>query len=456
MKAVHAVGWYFPDSLGGTEVYVAAIARDLRRAGLDVRIAAPRPGASGCSEYEHEGVPVFRYPIPAVPTRAEARGECTVRGAEAFHRWLRAQRPDVVHVHTFVTGLELPEVEQACLAGARVFVTSHSSALGYSCLRGTLLRWGSVPCDGRVEIRRCTACALHQRGVPRVAAWGAAAVTPAVARRADRLDHPLGTAIGLPAYIARRAERQRRLFDAIEIFYVLTAAARDVLLANGAPSHKVRVNPLGVDTDLVGFPRPRPRPPTPPITIGYLGRLDPEKGLDDLLRAMRSLDRHVPVRLQIRGGGAHSRAPELRRACREAAGEDGRIHVGGEVERGEVPRLLASWDVLCCPSRSLEGGPTVALEAMAVGTPVIGTRIGGLAEIVEHGENGFLVPPRDWRALARIIEIAARCPDVIDRWRARLPAIRSMHDVAAEYLSAYLNRPVESERVAAGDATVPA
>jgi glycosyltransferase involved in cell wall biosynthesis len=80
----------------------------------------------------------------------------------------------------------------------------------------------------------------------------------------------------------------------------------------------------------------------------------------------------------------------------------------------------------------------VALEAMAVGTPVIGTRIGALAEIVEDGVNGRLVPPADWRALARALrEVAAGAAEIIPRWRAALPPMRTMDDVVDDYVRLY-------------------
>jgi glycosyltransferase involved in cell wall biosynthesis len=436
VRVVHGVGWYFPDSLGGTEVYVAAVARELARAGLNVAIAAPSASATESSSYTHENVPVFRYPIPPLPTRREARGEDAARGTEAFHEWLRVERPDVVHFHTFVTGLDLLEVEQARAAGARVFVTSHSSALGYVCLRGTLARWGTEPCDGVIRPRRCAACALEHRGIARPVAWAAAALPSALARVADRFEHPIGTALGLPSYIERRAERQRRLFDQIDRFFALTTAARDILIANGAPPQKVAVNRLGIDTDSLK-PRSSMRRSSSPITIGYLGRFDPIKGISDLVRAVASLDRAVPVRLDIRGAGATDEAVAVRRACEAAASGDSRISVGGAVPRDQVADVLAGWDVLCCPGLSLEGGPTVAMEAFAVGTPVIGTRFGGLAELVDEGQNGALVAPGDWRALAEVIRALAEQPSTIDDWRRKLPAVRTMQNVTAEYLSAY-------------------
>jgi glycosyltransferase involved in cell wall biosynthesis len=86
----------------------------------------------------------------------------------------------------------------------------------------------------------------------------------------------------------------------------------------------------------------------------------------------------------------------------------------------------------------LEGGPTVAIEAHAVGTPVIGTRIGGLAELVTDGVNGRLIPPGAWRALADALRDMAKNPvGTIDRWRLALPPARTMDQVAADYLTLY-------------------
>jgi glycosyltransferase involved in cell wall biosynthesis len=108
------------------------------------------------------------------------------------------------------------------------------------------------------------------------------------------------------------------------------------------------------------------------------------------------------------------------------------------VPHAQVPRALAALDVLVCPSLVAEGGPTVAIEAHAVGTPVIGTRIGGLAEMVADGMNGRLVAPGDWRALARVIQTIVEDPaGTVDQWRRLLPPPRTFDDVTRDYLSLY-------------------
>ncbi len=104
----------------------------------------------------------------------------------------------------------------------------------------------------------------------------------------------------------------------------------------------------------------------------------------------------------------------------------------------EVPGLLARYDVLCCPAVCVEGGPTVAIEAHAVGTPVVGTRIGGLAELVTDGVDGRLVAPGDWHALAAVLrEMADDSVGTIDRWRRTVPPARTMDAVTADYLALY-------------------
>src|SRR5437016_2709763 len=126
VKIVQAVGWFHPDSVGGTETYVQALSARLRDAGHDTLVAAPAAGASAPHTYDSGGTSVFRYPIPAAPTRAEAQGRTRAAGSEFFHEWLTCVRPDIVHMHTFVTGLGLHEMVAARQAGARVIATTHS------------------------------------------------------------------------------------------------------------------------------------------------------------------------------------------------------------------------------------------------------------------------------------------------------------------------------------------
>jgi glycosyltransferase involved in cell wall biosynthesis len=120
---------------------------------------------------------------------------------------------------------------------------------------------------------------------------------------------------------------------------------------------------------------------------------------------------------------------------------DSRVSVGDGVLPDEVADLLRTFDILCCPSRCLEGGPTVGLEALAAGVPVIAASVGGVAEIVEDGVNARLVPPGGIDRLTAALVEVARDPDgTICRWKHRLPTPRTMGEVARDYLSLYTTR----------------
>ena len=165
MNVLHAIGWYFPESLGGTEVYVASLAARLNAAGHTCGVVAPLAGADSPYSYVHEGVRVFRYPIPSQLTRAEAQGRERVRGAEEFDSIVRSARPDIVHFHTFLAGLGVDEVRVARQYSSAVVATNHLASLGFVCQRGTLMRWGRTACDGVCRPLKCASCgSLESKG----------------------------------------------------------------------------------------------------------------------------------------------------------------------------------------------------------------------------------------------------------------------------------------------------
>ena len=438
MRIVQAAGWYHPDSVGGTEIYVGALAQQLKTHGHEVIVAAPQAGLQRPRTYQHDGVDVFRYPIPDAPTREEAQGEAVARGAEHFHSWLGLVRADVVHVHTFVTGLGLKEICAAKHAGSRVFVTTHASSLGFLCQRGTLMWRGEALCDGVVETARCAECSLQHRGAPALAGAALAHIPTPLSHAGGVLPGRIGTALGMTDLIGRNLERQRAMLDAVDAFIVLTEHAADIVRANGAPAGKVLVNRLGVRDDAIRFDRRAARAPSDVVTVGYVGRYEDVKGVVDLADAMRRVPAGVPLRLEFRGPVQTAAERATKARIIEIVGTDPRVTVGDGVPPDAVGELLRRYDVLCCPSRCLEGGPTVGLEAMAAGIPVIAASAGGVAEVVEDDVNARVVPPGDVERLAAaLVDIARNRASTIESWKTRLPVPRTMRDVARDYLALY-------------------
>ena len=265
------------------------------------------------------------------------------------------------------------------------------------------------------------------------------ALPVAVSRAVQHLPGRLGTALGMAASVDEYQAMQREMFELVDAFVVLNETARGMLLSNGAPPGKLLLNRLGISCPTIARKAsPQARPTRAPVVFGYLGRLHPTKGLVELMRAVRAIPRGVDLLLHVRGpivdDGSRRFADELR----AIAGDDPRVTIGPGISSAEVPANLAALDALLCPSIWFENGPTVALEAMAVGTPVIGSRIGNLAEIIADGVNGCLLPPGDVDAWTNALTAAAVSPaHTIDRWRGALLAPRTMDEIARDYLALY-------------------
>lgn len=134
-------------------------------------------------------------------------------------------------------------------------------------------------------------------------------------------------------------------------------------------------------------------PPVPrvPLRLGFMGRLDPSKGLENLIDAVRRLPEGA-ASLRIAGTGR----PDYTQALHaRAAGVAGISFLG----HAAPPEFFPSIDLLVIPSIWEDPFPRVFHEALAYGVPSLATPLGGLSEVVEHGRNGFLMAGADAEAL---------------------------------------------------------
>jgi glycosyltransferase involved in cell wall biosynthesis len=191
-------------------------------------------------------------------------------------------------------------------------------------------------------------------------------------------------------------------------------AVSPVSLASGRPM-AVEITP-GVDVD-----RFTPGPPasTRPRTVVYVGRMvraSSEKGIDVLLRAFVSLTDLPGARLRLVGGG--DALPD-HVALAERLGIADRVEFTGEIPDDELVATLRSAAVLVLPSLSeVEGFGMVLAEAMACGTPVVGSDVGGIPHVIDPHVTGLLVPPGDEEALSAACRRLLRDGDLADRMGA--------------------------------------
>ncbi len=204
---------------------------------------------------------------------------------------------------------------------------------------------------------------------------------------------------------------------------VATSRAIAAELAAVAPTAAARilVKPNSVDSNVfVPMRRAAPAPGTPLVLLA-VSRIEPKKGLLDLVEAVaRSRDMGLPVRLDIAGGADVSEPSrvELAELQRRVAAPElgGAVRLVGVLAEQELLDALARAHLFLAPSVELANGdrdgiPTSLLEAMATGLVPIATDAGSIPEVVASGENGLIVGQRDPAALASAIgALAADAP----------------------------------------------
>ena len=138
--------------------------------------------------------------------------------------------------------------------------------------------------------------------------------------------------------------------------------------------------------------------------VGFLGRLDEEKGVRELAQVAKRLPNDLTFRFIGDGDLAGWLESELR-----AEIKDGSVELVGWVDHDDVPQELNELRLLILPSHPTEGLPTVILESLACGTPVYATPVSGVPDVVREGETGFLMTER------RVDSIAPRLETISNR-----------------------------------------
>ncbi len=219
-------------------------------------------------------------------------------------------------------------------------------------------------------------------------------------------------------------DRVPRHWRAADVVLADSQAVADRL--DGLDAHVVFC-PVELDPPDVAAPWPAGGGPV----VGFVGRIEPRKGPLDLVRAAPALRAARPdVRVIVVGDDPYGSDPGYARAVRRS--DDVEHH-------GWIPDaagLLRHLDVLVAPSREEPFG-TVLAEAMAVGTPVVATRVGGLAETVDDGVTGLLVAPGDPAALAQAVLAVLDRRDAMGA-AARVHARRFGADAYADRVEALL------------------
>jgi glycosyltransferase involved in cell wall biosynthesis len=282
---------------------------------------------------------------------------------------ISTSRPDVVHVHNFFPLVSPGALDVIAREGIPIVQTLHNFRT--ICAGGILMRDGQ-PCESCVGRNR----------------W------PAVRWRCYR-----GSAVGSAAtaymgHVFRRIlDRHRALITVV----TFTQFAKSRFLADGFAEDQIVVRPNFA-------PDIGPGLATRDGRLVYVGRLSTEKGADVVVRAAAKVRGEV----EIVGDG-----PETDH-LRSIAPPN--VTFAGRIAREEVASRLRSASAVLVPSRCYEGFPMIVAEAMACSTPVIASRIGALAEIVEDRKTGRLIATDDIDGWTHAMNEAVDAPDQLAQW----------------------------------------
>jgi len=389
MQIVQVSAHYPPDFVSGGTLQPQRIARGLRAIGHEVTVLAGSLDGSRAplevwDEVDETGLPVRwvasgefvwwddvrNYDNPAMALIAD----------ELYASW----RPDVVHCHSLQT-LGVGPIEAAASRGIPVVVTMHD--FWWLCARQFLVDTDDHPCSLVVAASDC----------------------PCEAGR---------------AHLDTRARRLRAALAHVDQILVPSAAAADVLVANGIDADRLAVDENGVPTSATPpMQLDRPQRGTGRITVRYTGGGNPMKGADVLVAALRQLGPMQHVRVV-----AHNLDEALER--QDLRADDVPAELAPAYAPAELDAVLADTDVLLLPSVMRETYSIVTREALSRGVPVIATDVLGPEEVVHDGRNGRIIPADDPAALARALQAIDDDPAVVDRWRRAIGAVtlRSVAD----------------------------
>jgi glycosyltransferase involved in cell wall biosynthesis len=336
-----------PECGGGAEQSLWTLMHGLRNAGHDCVLLATSDNP-GLKRSEREGITVWQAGIrniywPYHKKRPAALGRLVWHSLDSYNSWMQGylrqvvlrEQPDVVSVHN------LPGWSAASWATlAQLGVPSVQVLHDYYpiCAKTTMYKKGRN-CAGQ-----CAGCRIFR-----------------MPHRA--LSRQLTAVVGVSQFILNR-HRRLGYFEGVPVQRVIHNAR--------APER------LGIDN----VPQPEPHPQ---LRFGFIGRLDPTKGIEMLIEAFLAAE--LPnAELWIAGSGKQDYEQHLQKMA-----WDPRIRLLGRQRPGDFyPQV----DVVVVPSLWNDNLPGVVFEALAFGKPVIGSCRGGIPEMIRHGENGLLFEPK--------------------------------------------------------------
>jgi glycosyltransferase involved in cell wall biosynthesis len=413
----------------GHEVHVLTTDPDIQGRSLDIRH----------EDYDYRGLKVRSLSLPkrrfALESfRSEYENELV---AERVREYVRQIEPDAVHIF-HLSRLSASIIEAFRELGVPVVFTA--TDFWAICARATLSKPSGEFSTGPDDISsNCLECRKAESFLP-------PHLLPdrkdrqtfyrTLAERALAREKGEHRNMAVLRAMLDRTETLRGRFNAMDAILAPTDFMHEMLTTNGIDPEIVTVSPYGMDTSKFrGAGSIRHEDGGRSLRIGFIGAINPNKGLDVLISAFRKLPEDDAVTLRV--CGSLEEQAEYAGEVYAAAAGDPRINFAGAFPNEKMAAELSKIDVLVVPSVWYENAPLVIYSALAAGIPVVATNLGGMAGIVSPEENGLLFEPRDAADLARQLGRLINEPGLLKKLAANAGEIRTVEDSVDEMLGLY-------------------
>lgn len=377
MNILLVTDYFYPISSGGTEKYIYLLAKHLVK-NHEVKILSIH---EQLKESMYHGINIT-YIVPNTNYRRNiVRGINAPNNLSAFEDYIKYSKPDIIHFHTITTNFNHHHIQLSFKLGIKTFFTSHIP--GHQCLRGDFMQYGKTPCDGKIEKNKCSKCFAFSRNdfmlkkINRYIYYSISANNPA-----DLKLRQLKSIESSTNKIIAVSQWQKEFLEKNGI-----SKCHLVLCRQSVTSKKIQKSQSADGK----------------IRLGFIGRVEPIKGLHLLLNALNS-SKHLNFNLKIAAISPsleHQNYFERIRTISQSL--DCRWLFN--LNKQQIEDFFADIDYLVIPSLCYETGPFVAYEALAYNTPILCTNIGGQKELIINGKNGYSFDPYESdlvKLLARI------------------------------------------------------
>ncbi|MFA5276527.1 MAG: glycosyltransferase [Candidatus Omnitrophota bacterium] len=405
MKIINVIHTFLPYSTGGSELTTYHLSKELsKRHELHIFHGI---NDSKRAEYEirqrsFDGLSIHEINNSWKDCDSFEKTYKNDRIGEKFCGYVSDIKPDLVHFQ-HLSCLSTTLIEEVKKMGIPAVFTLHD--YWPMCQRGQLFRKNLTICEGPLN-SECAKCMAYQ------------------------LDPKDG---GPEAQIEKRNNHIKRQFSMIDAFIAPSKFAKQKYVQWGIPQEKITHCDFGLKPAECGLGKK----PGKEIRFGYMGTLLPSKGIHVLIKSFNSIGPGANLKIYGKALPYHGYNDYLAQLQRMIVNPN--IELMGEYDNKVVPEILSEIDVLIAPSIWYETSSITIKEALLSRTPVIASDTGGMAELIFSGQNGFLFPPGDFRALANRIRDFIYDPGLAERLSRNIAPPRSLDDSCRQLEGIYSN-----------------